>query len=80
MEGMTMADRAGILSGKRRAASGAVAQIDNEEVARLAYAFYEQRGCVDGCDVEDWLRAEAVVRSRTNGQKSDALSDRDHRR
>ena len=29
-----------------------------EEIARLAYDFYNMRGCQDGHDVEDWLRAE----------------------
>ena len=31
-----------------------------ESVRRMAYAFYEERGCVDGHDVEDWLRAESL--------------------
>jgi Protein of unknown function (DUF2934) len=29
-----------------------------EEIRRRAYAFYEERGCEDGHDLEDWLRAE----------------------
>lgn len=74
---MTTADRLEILPGKRRNASRAVAQVDDQEVARLASAFYGQRGCREGCDVEDWLRAEAIVRSRKNGQKQ---GDRDHGR
>jgi hypothetical protein len=32
-----------------------------EEVARLAYQFYVDRGCEHGHDQEDWLRAEATV-------------------
>lgn len=33
-----------------------------EESIRLrAYAFYMERGCLDGHDVEDWLLAEAEV-------------------
>ena len=38
--------------------------IGGEEVARVAYAFFERRGCVHGHDLEDWLRAEAIVRQR----------------
>jgi len=38
--------------------------IDYQEVARVAYALYEQRGRVDGHDVEDWLEAEQQVRQR----------------
>ena len=54
--------------------------VHHEDVARVAYDLYVQRGCVDGCDVEDWLRAEAVVRGRANGWQSGVLGDRDHRR
>ena len=33
-----------------------------EELIRLrAYRFYEDRGCEDGYDLEDWLRAEAEI-------------------
>ena len=32
-----------------------------EEIARVAYYFYEERGRKHGHDVEDWLRAEAHV-------------------
>ena len=37
---------------------------DHAEVARLAYELYEQRGRVGGYDLDDWLRAEAMVRQR----------------
>ncbi|MCC6368573.1 MAG: DUF2934 domain-containing protein [Bryobacterales bacterium] len=30
----------------------------HDEIARLAYSFWEQRGGQDGNAVEDWLRAE----------------------
>ena len=29
-----------------------------DEIARLAYSFYETRGRQDGQDVDDWLSAE----------------------
>ena len=32
-----------------------------EEVAKLAYQYYVDRGCQHGNDQEDWLRAEATV-------------------
>jgi hypothetical protein len=32
-----------------------------EAVRRMAYLLYEQRGCIDGYEVEDWLRAEVLV-------------------
>jgi len=32
-----------------------------QEIRRRAYALYEESGCEDGRDVDDWLRAEAEV-------------------
>ena len=33
-----------------------------EDIIRArSYRFYEDRGCEDGYDLEDWLRAEAEV-------------------
>jgi hypothetical protein len=39
-----------------------------EFVRRTAYAFYEERGCVDGHDIEDWLRAESMCAESRGGQ------------
>ena len=30
----------------------------HEEIARLAYSYWESRGCTGGSPEEDWLRAE----------------------
>ena len=38
--------------------------VDASDIARVAYSLYEQRGREDGRDVEDWLEAERIVRSR----------------
>ena len=35
----------------------------NDEIARIAYARFEARGGAHGFDVEDWLAAEAAVRT-----------------
>ena len=35
-----------------------------QEVARVAYELYEQRGRVDGYDLDDWLKAESIVRQQ----------------
>ena len=38
---------------------------ENEEIARVAYSYWETRGREDGHDMEDWLLAEQeVIRSR----------------
>jgi outer membrane protein TolC len=33
-------------------------KLTHEEIARRAYALYEERGRTDGTDVDDWLQAE----------------------
>jgi hypothetical protein len=39
-------------------------QEQREEIARVAYAYWESRGCEDGHDIEDWLMAEDEVLRR----------------
>ena len=34
------------------------------EIRRRAYELYEERGCRDGYDLDDWLRAEAEIRAK----------------
>ena len=43
-----------------------------EEIERMAYDLYEQRGRIDGHDWEDWLEAERIIRQREEaGIRSD---------
>jgi hypothetical protein len=37
-----------------------------EEVAKLAYSYWEARGCQGGCPGEDWVRAEQELRGQAN--------------
>ena len=39
-------------------------QPDHEQIAKLAYQFWEERGRPSGAGEEDWLRAENYLRSR----------------
>jgi len=41
---------------------------DRQEVERLAYHFFLERGCQHGFDRDDWIRAEAAVRTRRNNR------------
>lgn len=41
-----------------------------EEVAKLAYHFYQERGSVDGHHDEDWQRAEEYFNRLRNGDSS----------
>jgi hypothetical protein len=40
------------------------AEPTGEEVARLAYSYWESRGRANGWDVQDWLLAERVLRQQ----------------
>jgi Protein of unknown function (DUF2934) len=40
------------------AATPGPAGVSSEEVARLAYSYWEARGCQGGSPEEDWFRAE----------------------
>lgn len=50
----------------KESSSKQIAKIEDDPnreqaIRRRAYALYEERGCEDGHDVDDWLRAEAEV-------------------
>jgi hypothetical protein len=36
-----------------------------EDIARRAYALYEERGRTDGADLDDWLQAERELTHNT---------------
>ena len=57
---MTNADLAAALTGETLTTkdTGAGDRSTRDEIAQLAYEFYEARGQQDGRDVDDWLRAE----------------------
>jgi hypothetical protein len=38
--------------------------LDQEAIARLAYFYWEERGCPNDSPDEDWFRAEAELRNR----------------
>jgi hypothetical protein len=45
------------------------------EIERRAYELYEQRGREDGHDHDDWLRAEAQLRTAEAEAKPPAVTD-----
>jgi hypothetical protein len=47
-------------------------QDEREEITRLAFQFWTERGCPIGTPEEDWLRAEAEVRSRASKRRQAA--------
>lgn len=56
---------------RRQQAQGqATTACPGEEVAKVAYELFEQRGRTDGQDLDDWLKAEAIVRQRRSSRAS----------
>jgi hypothetical protein len=47
-----------------------------EMIARRAYELYEERGRCDGEDLNDWIRAEAEVKSSVMAEKRRAIEER----
>jgi len=42
------------------------AAIEHEDIARLAYSYWETRGCPFGSPEEDWFRAEMELLRQTS--------------
>lgn len=40
--------------------------VDEQEIAKLAYEFWQARGCPDGSPEEDWFLAERELQSRSS--------------
>ena len=63
----TRPKRAGATHSRKSPAPAAISEpvpVDQESVARLAYALWEARGGVGGSPEEDWLRAERELVNR----------------
>jgi len=41
-----------------------------EQIARLAYSYWQARGCPEGSPEQDWLRAEAELRTPLAGTRA----------
>lgn len=39
----------------------------HEEIAKIAHELYEKSGWIHGRDLENWIEAEKIVKSRLNG-------------
>ena len=44
-------------------------ELAHEDIARLAYALWEARGCQGGSSEEDWLRAEEQLARQLAGAR-----------
>lgn len=48
-----------------------------EEISKVAYELYEARGCIHGCDLDDWLEAERIVLGQHAGQEIEEPEEED---
>ena len=49
---------------QKRNPTRTMSESERQEVAKLAYQLFAERGGQHGFDQEDWLKAEAIVKSR----------------
>lgn len=49
--------------------------ISPERIAERAYFLYVERGCADGHDLEDWLRAEAELSAESTTPSLTVVAD-----
>lgn len=47
----------------------------NDEIAQVAYELYENSGCAEGQDIENWLEAEKIVLARHQEQESGKVEE-----
>ena len=70
LDNLTPETRAGAGSGSEKAsASEENGHFEHAEIARLAYSYWEARGCQGGSPEEDWFRAQATIRLRKENLK-----------
>jgi len=48
-----------------------------DEIAAVAYALFEARGRIHGCDLDDWLNAERMVLGGHAGQENEEPEEED---
>jgi len=53
-----------------RESMSASTELSYEEVARMAYFMWQDRGCPDGSPDEDWFRAEETLRQMQGSDQS----------
>jgi hypothetical protein len=60
---MTLSDLSAPLTGERLMTkyTGRRERPSHDEIARVAYTFYEARGRRDGQDIDDWVSAEQLL-------------------
>lgn len=63
-----LAGKVGQHRGKERIL-GTPGLVDSQEIARLAYSFWEARGFQGGSPEGDWFRAEEELRKQRTGAK-----------
>jgi hypothetical protein len=65
---------AGTIADPVLAAPAVTPENAHEAIAKIAYSYWESRGCQGGTEIEDWVRAEHEYRQRTAASEPRALA------
>jgi hypothetical protein len=49
----------------------------HDEIAAVAYELFKTKGCIHGCDLDDWIEAERIVWARHSGQENEEPEEED---
>lgn len=60
-------DEKAVSARKDNPQEGALSDERQERIAKRAYELYLERGCREGCDVEDWVDAERDILALPRG-------------
>ena len=60
-------DEKPVTSQKDNPQEGALSDELQERIAKRAYELYLERGCREGCDMEDWVDAEREILTVPHG-------------
>lgn len=61
---MALGTRTASVRAQSKQEASSSATVSCEEIAKLAYLLFTERGCRHGHDLEDWLEAERRLRQR----------------
>ncbi len=49
----------------------------DDEIKLIAFRIWQEEGCCDGCDLEHWIRAEAIWEEQQKPKTSTAVASKE---
>lgn len=62
-------DEKAVTTQKDKPQGSALSDEQRERIAKRAFELYLERGCREGCDVEDWVDAEREILTVSRGEE-----------